>query len=165
MKENTSISERLLKVIEHLNLNPNSFGLSLGYKRSQVIYDITDADKKRELAGLKPVKPSTEFYERFLNSEYSEIFRIEWLITGEGEMLKSKPYDSGDSYQDNENRVKDGRAAYNLSRIDKLLDIVESQQKVAAKDCNTINNLSETIKELTKKKNGNNGNNDIAGAV
>lgn len=78
MDKNTSISERLFKVIGFLGVSKNYFAKKLGYERSQALYDIMN-DK---------AKPSFDFFYKFLNSEYSENINTDWLITGKGSMLK-----------------------------------------------------------------------------
>jgi hypothetical protein len=72
------ISARLAKIIEYLSDTPNSFALKLGYQRAQTIYDILNMKSA----------PSYDFFNRFTNTEYSDIIDIEWLLTGKGEMLK-----------------------------------------------------------------------------
>lgn len=59
-------------MIERQGVTPNSFAASIGYKRSQAVYDM--------LSGK--ARPSFEFFERLLNSDYSEKIDIVWLITG-----------------------------------------------------------------------------------
>lgn len=76
--KNTSISERLMQVIEIVGSNPNDFAKNLGYARSQNVYDM--------LSGKS--KPSFDFFEKFLNSEYSVKINLEWLIAGLGVMTK-----------------------------------------------------------------------------
>ena len=61
--ETTSISERILQLIDFLKISRNAFAKKLGYSRSQVIYDIVN----------NKAKPSFEFFEKFLNSEYSAL--------------------------------------------------------------------------------------------
>lgn len=78
MKENTEISERILKVIDYIGVSTNLFAQTLGYKRSQALYDILN----------KKAKPSFDFFERFINSEYSVNIDTDWLISGKGSMMK-----------------------------------------------------------------------------
>lgn len=78
MKKDTSISERIVKIIDFLKVNPNEFAKKLGYSRSQAIYDILNGKSK----------PSFDFFDKLLHSEYSELFNIDWIISGEGEMIK-----------------------------------------------------------------------------
>ncbi len=78
-EKNTDISERLKQVIDYLGFTKNEFAKKLGYNRSQVIYDIIKGKSK----------PSYDFFFRFKNTGFSEKINTDWLITGEGEMLRS----------------------------------------------------------------------------
>ncbi|MDR2918875.1 MAG: S24/S26 family peptidase [Tannerella sp.] len=79
-EKNAEISARIKTIIENENINRNVFARKLGYERSQTIYDILNAKSA----------PSHDFYERFINTEYSEVYNVSWIISGKGEMLKSK---------------------------------------------------------------------------
>lgn len=79
-KNITEISERIKVVLKLLGITPNSFAKTLGYQRSQAIYDM--------LAGK--AKPSFDFFNRFAISEYSEIVSLEWLLAGKGSITKTK---------------------------------------------------------------------------
>lgn len=79
MQKNTKISERIAQVINFYGVNSNVFAKKLGYERSQSVYDILNGK----------ANPSFLFFEKFVNSEYSEQININWLITGKGNMLKS----------------------------------------------------------------------------
>ncbi|NDW19717.1 transcriptional regulator [Dysgonomonas sp. 216] len=78
MKKNTDVSERLEQMIDFLGVNRNAFAKSLGYERSQVVYDIINGK----------AKPSFDFFERLLDSEYSDKINIDWLISEKGSMIK-----------------------------------------------------------------------------
>lgn len=78
-KKNTEISERVQKIIEWSASNPNDFAKKLKYGRSQAIYDILNGK----------AKPSFDFFQKFMNSEFSELVNIEWLISGNGEPKKN----------------------------------------------------------------------------
>lgn len=80
MNKNTEISERILQLIDYLGVNRNEFAKSLGYERAQGLYDMTNGK----------AKPSFDFFQRFANSEYSENININWLLTGNEEMIKKK---------------------------------------------------------------------------
>ncbi len=79
-KKNAEISARIMKIVEYLGETPNSFALKLGYSRAQTIYDIRDMKSA----------PSYDFFKRFSNAGYSAIINLDWLLTGEGEMLRNK---------------------------------------------------------------------------
>lgn len=76
---NTTISERILIMTKYLNVSVNDFAKQLGYNRSQVLYDIMHLKSK----------PSFSFFEKLNDSAYGDTFSMEWLINGNGEMLKS----------------------------------------------------------------------------
>lgn len=80
MQNNTEISERFNEIFDFLNVTKNDFAKSLNYNRSQAIYDISNGK----------AKPSFDFFEKLLNSEYSEIIDIYYLITGKGQIDKTK---------------------------------------------------------------------------
>jgi hypothetical protein len=75
---NTIISERILTMTKYLNVSVNDFAKQLGYNRSQVLYDIMHLKSK----------PSFSFFEKLNDSAYADTFSMEWLINGNGEMLK-----------------------------------------------------------------------------
>lgn len=120
MKNNTDFSERLTYVIDNEDYNKNNFSELLGYKRSQTVYDLTKGK----------VKPSFDFITRFINSELSVKYNIEWLLTGNGAMLKSEKTD---------NVVMESSADYqNKSHTDKLIEVLERENE----------NKDQLIKEL-----------------
>lgn len=80
MENIAEISDRIQKMLDYLNLNPNEFAKKLEYNRAQTIYDIVGGR----------VKPSFDFFHRLDNSEYSDMFNYKWIIGGKGEMLKQK---------------------------------------------------------------------------
>lgn len=74
------VSERISQLLEYLNVKTPEFAKKLGYKRPQSLYDMIKSK----------AKPSYDFFNKLLNSEYSELINIEWLITGKGEIEKKK---------------------------------------------------------------------------
>lgn len=75
-KNITDISVRIKEVIDYLSITPNRFSKSLGYERTQTIYDILNSKSA----------PSFDFFNRLYNSEYSELINPIWLLTGKGLM-------------------------------------------------------------------------------
>ena len=67
-------------MVENERITPNKFSQKLGYERSQTIHDIINSKSN----------PSYDFFFKFVNSEFSEIYDLYWLITGEGEMLRDE---------------------------------------------------------------------------
>ncbi len=121
MSENTEISERVLKVIDFLGVNRSEFGKKLGYNRSQSVYDIINGKSK----------PSMDFFEKILNSEYSEIISLEWIITGRGNMTKT--YEIPNTEED-----------VNLK------DLVKAQKKIIEYQEKEISNQKKEIERLKK---------------
>ncbi len=78
MKEKTDFTLIISQIIEYLGVTRNDFAKTLGYKRSQSIYDISSGKSR----------PSFDFFERFFKSDYRNIFNPNWIFTGQGEMLK-----------------------------------------------------------------------------
>lgn len=75
----TKISDRVKIIIENEKVTINKFSQNLGYDRSQTIHDIINSKSN----------PSYDFFYKFAKSEYSEIYDLYWLITGEGSMHKA----------------------------------------------------------------------------
>lgn len=78
-EKNTEISERIRLLIKELSENPNSFAKKLGYDRTQAVYDMLNGK----------AKPSFDFFERILNSEYSESINLSWIINGKGSLFNT----------------------------------------------------------------------------
>ena len=70
------VGERLKNIINHLNHNTTSFSKSIGLSNNVTLMRIVKGDSTPSFSTLQKIKAS-----------YPEI-NIEWLITGEGEMLK-----------------------------------------------------------------------------
>ena len=85
-------------------------------------------------------------------------YNVEWLITGKGEMLKSDAYPANKDLS-KESVVNNSKENYTKNKsVEKLIDIVQSQQDV-------IKEQTEIIKELTKKNNGTNTNGTSASSA
>lgn len=86
------------------------------------------------------------------------LYNIEWLITGKGEMLKSDAYPANKDLS-KESVVNNSKENYTKNKsVEKLIDIVQSQQDV-------IKEQTGIIKELTKKNNGTNTNGTSASSA
>ncbi len=91
MQENTDISERIQYIIDNEGINPPKFSELLGYKRPQTIYDSIN----------RKAKPSFDFLNRFVNSELSAKYSIDWLISGKGLVFKTDESYSVEIYSPN----------------------------------------------------------------
>lgn len=96
-----------MKIVEYLGETPNSFALKLGYSRAQTIYDIRDMKSA----------PSYDFFKRFSNAGYSAIINLDWLLTGEGEMLRKKEKQEAVSDTPSVNQEFKGAPYYNVDFI------------------------------------------------
>ncbi len=75
-EKKAEISARIRSIIDDIGVSPNAFALKLNYKRGQTVYDILNGKSA----------PSYDFFNRFMLSEYSEIYSMDWLLTGRGDM-------------------------------------------------------------------------------
>ena len=108
-------SEKINMVLEYFSLTPSAFQKKVGLKYVQNIYDIQ--------------KDKVDISKSMANKIVSAFPQIDknWLLTGEGEMLKSSPDPS-----------------VQIKSYNPYLELLRSQQR-------TIELLSETIKSLTNK--------------
>ena len=114
MDKNTEISERIIEMIDFLGVTKNDFAKNLHYNRSQAIYDITNGK----------AKPSFDFFEKLLNSEYSELINVEYLITGIGFLSKTKSEKNVTVLNSNNNGNKNG----NKPKVKDLLPFPEKEK-------------------------------------
>lgn len=129
--QNDSVRDRLIQFITHLQISTRAFEVSCGLSNGFVknISKGIGADKMRSILQIYPQ----------LNSD--------WLITGEGNMLRStieqKIGDVKDSELHEVNVVKGDPDAYNT-----LLRIVETHQKETAGFQRNIEKFQEQIDRL-----------------
>lgn len=76
-----AFSDRLNLLIKKLGTSKNQFATRLGYKNNGVLYDYTKE-------GDEATKPGFEFFEKLIHAKTG--VNIEWLITGEGDMMLEK---------------------------------------------------------------------------
>lgn len=128
MKNNADFSERLQNLIDYYKITPNEFGKKLGYKRTQTIYDLLN----------NKCKPSYDFVKKIIISEFSERFSTDWLITGEGPMLRNHGIiNSGNGQQVVANHNNGTINADNRQYYSDSPDVLRAQ----------IDTLNERIKE------------------
>lgn len=77
--KNTSIGERIERIMEHLKMNKEAFSKHLGYKSQEKIGRLLRKDKE------KPAMPSFEIIADISNK--FEWLNSNWLITGNGDMI------------------------------------------------------------------------------
>ncbi|MEZ5195069.1 MAG: hypothetical protein R2764_01315 [Bacteroidales bacterium] len=125
MKKNSDISERISKIIDFHKLNANSFAKALKYDRSQVIYDILNSK----------AMPSSDFFIRLKRSEYSEI-SIDWILTGQGEMIKNTK----------ENFAKEAESNYSLQKNASVMNELYANLKYFRERCEKLEKENEQLR-------------------
>lgn len=131
----TKISDRVKIIIENEKVTINKFSQNLGYDRSQTIHDIINSKSN----------PSYDFFYKFAKSEYSEVYDLYWLITGEGSMHKA------------DTTVMSGTAPPDRDEVVRLLrEKVADQQKI-------IGLLEEKVEALMAG--GNTGGTEVEAAA
>jgi phage repressor protein C with HTH and peptisase S24 domain len=137
MKKNSEISERITETIELLNINRNIFSKKLGYDRAQTIYDIAEGKSA----------PSFDFFQRFMNSEYSEIISIKWILTGKG-----SPMMSNDKNLYAENNKLNIIEEHTIERFNLKTDNLKGDQQIPLYDMEAVAGLvplfNDTIKQI-----------------
>ncbi len=128
-------NERLQYIIKNEGLNPKVFSERLGYDRPQAIYDVLK----------KKTKNITESLLNKIISVFPKYSKV-WLLTGEGEMLKSE--NTAPTTQ-TVNGV--GNNNVKISTMDKALDEISEQRKLTAEALRQNAELIGIIKNLTNK--------------
>lgn len=128
------ISARITQVITFLGETPNSFATKLGYPRAQTIYDI----QKMKSA------PSYDFFQRFSNAGFSVSIDLDWLLTGNGTMLKEKQIK-----EDSTVNTMDSSYIYNMYKDYKNL---QAEKDIEVKELrDKIDGLQTENKTLNKE--------------
>lgn len=133
MVENQTIKDRLIIYINHLGISVRKFEieceLSNGYIKN--IRQSIMPDKLRKIALCYPE----------LNTG--------WLMTGEGEMLKSGvSIENGDG---STQVIGDGNNVNTPSALDKALDEIAAQRRLVEKSQEQIDRLLAVVEKLTEK--------------
>jgi phage repressor protein C with HTH and peptisase S24 domain len=131
--KNTIISERLIQLIEYLGVNPNDFAKKLGYTRSQAVYDMIGGKSK----------PSFDFFDKLLNSEYSEKANLEWIISGRGDMVKENIDGPAQVYKLKTDRLYSGQQIplYNIEASAGIVTLFKDSNQIKPIDHIQIPNL------------------------
>lgn len=144
--KNTEISARIAEIIERAGESPNSFAKRLGYSRAQTIYDI--------LSGKSA--PSYDFFNRFANTEYSANISLQWLLTGKGNMLKTKrtidPHQAQEPANNDHKDNKNQAFAQEIPPLilNRLLDTIAEKDNVIREQAEELGRLREQVEQLKK---------------
>lgn len=154
-EKNAEISARIAETIKRVGENPSSFAKCLGYSRAQTIYDILNGKSA----------PSYDFFNRFANAEISALINLQWLLTGKGDMLKTKSIQTQQTCDSCS--ILDNKDSENLSLsqtfiadiIDKFLATIKDKDKKLsgqaekiAEQAAEIGRLQEQIRQMKIEK-------------
>lgn len=120
-------NERLKKVIELEGMTTNAFGKYIGLNTSQVLYDV--------LKGRNGI--SKELAEKISASCLN--INIGWLLTGEGNMLKSSEEEISPSPPIDKD---------SLTNIDILVKVIDKLSESDERNSKSIEIMNENMKEL-----------------
>jgi hypothetical protein len=116
VKNNADISVRLNQLIEYVGIKPAQFANKLGYKRAQAVYDMQNGK----------AKPSFDFFEKLLRSEYSELINLRWLILGDGDMINDEVAEEREKYGETKCELCKGKER-EINRLEKINDALLNQ--------------------------------------
>ena len=119
------LKDRISAILEYADLSASAFAKKIGVKTSQAIYDLLSG-KTRTL--------SSDILNKIVSCYPS--FSVEWLMTGEGEMIK--PSVQQTSYGDHSPNVNGDGNHYSLDRsfeelaaqrklLERALDLLEKR--------------------------------------
>lgn len=133
MTENQTIKDRLILYIKHLKLSVRKFEENC---------DLANGYIKNIRLSITPDKL------RKISLHYPEL-NTGWLMTGEGEMLKSSVnIENGDG---STQVIGDGNHVGTPSTLDKALDEIAAQRKLVEKSQEQIDRLLAVVEKLTEK--------------
>lgn len=145
-RKNTEISARIAEIIERVGENPSSFAKRLGYPRAQTIYDI--------LSGKSA--PSYDFFYRFANTEISANINLQWLLTGNGNMIITKRTPENPNAQEQPNNEHKDNKNQALGQdvspliLDRLLNTIAEKDAIIREQAEELGRLREQIEQFKK---------------
>lgn len=114
--------------------------------KRQDVADMMNTDKSNVSRAFKGVeKYITDSFLRRFNEAFGHVFNDDWLITGEGQMLREPAADERTvtTGPNSSTAVGAGSTAIHGADADKYLDIIKDQQQSIAK-------LVDSVAELTR---------------
>lgn len=103
------INQRVMKFIEHLELNENQFAASLGMDRPDKIYNITNL---KSLASTPVLELISKKYEKL---------NMNWLFRGTGNMLLDKAEEPFEKEKlEEENKMLKGSLHLALNKVEEM---------------------------------------------
>lgn len=126
--------QRIENILKYLDITARALSFQLGMKSPQTFYDI-----KAGKCGISKDLASK------IHEKYDDI-NVSWILTGEGEMLKSE---TTAPITQTVNGV--GNNNVKISTMDKALDEISEQRKLTAEALRQNAELIGIIKNLTNK--------------
>lgn len=137
----TTVNERIKLIVDtFFHRNGSAFAREIGIKQSTL----------KDIIGGRLSKPGYEIIEKILSANSLNI-SPEWLILGEGEMLKNFPENS-------ENLLKQSEKEERNNSIDELIN-QKIENAVMENIDKTIDTILKNVKEILKDQNEGNTNN------
>ena len=126
-----TIKERLTSYLRYKGINKSEFGRMIGVSSAYIssIRKSIQPDKVEKIASSFPD------------------LDVSWLVTGEGEMIKSG-YVSQNAKGDNNTQIAGNGNNVNMSTIDKALDEIAEQRKLVEKSHELFSKSQEQIDRL-----------------
>lgn len=127
--------ERMETLLAHLKMNANEFASSLGYKRTDRIYNILSGRNGISTAVARDIH------------EHHENISYEWIAKGEGEMLVQRTEEE-----------KEEKASINIASLTKpagmpnIVNIPEHLEAPKIKSINIVEGFSEKLVKLGYEK-------------
>lgn len=129
--------DRLIQYIEYKGLNDNKVTVDCGLSQGL----LGQARKGKCDLGEKAIF-------KILN-KYQDINRV-WLLTGEGEMIKSNNTIINSPVGNNSTQIAGNSNSINCSSLDKAIDEIGEQRKLVAKSQEQIDRLLVIIEKMQK---------------
>jgi hypothetical protein len=129
-------SEKIEKLLIHLNISAKVFSERLGYDRPQIVYDIQKGKTKnisKELANK-------------IISVFPEVNKT-WLLADEGEMLRDS-YTQTASESKNFTQTGDVNINNNDTALVKAIDEISAQRRLVEKSQQLVEKAQEQIDRL-----------------
>lgn len=140
-KEDTTLQERVLSMINYY-----------GQGKNTRFSDLTGVGEASLRGYLKGILPKADFFEKV--ARYCEGISMEWLITGQGNMLKSDEATPHQYDGTGEMLVSDLPEQYNKvsqdNMVDKLIGIIDKKDDIIRQQAEDIGHLRSELEQLKK---------------
>ena len=141
-KEDTTLQERVLSMINYY-----------GQGKNTRFSELTGVGEASLRGYLKGILPKADFFEKV--ARCCEGVSMDWLITGQGNMLKSDAAPPPQYSGTQEMLVSDEPVQYNTgpqeSMVDKLLGIIDKKDNIIREQAEDIGHLRSELEQLKQR--------------